>query len=134
MEVIVDTNILVYETVEDSIYHKDVMEKLEKIDVPYLLITNILIEFILVMKKLGLEENFIVNKVLEILEDKRIRLFSIKSVDFKEALKIIGQEKMNTGKINDKIVLALARKNKLPIYTYDKQLKRQAKNLGIGTI
>ncbi|OYT54464.1 MAG: hypothetical protein B6U77_02765 [Candidatus Hecatellales archaeon ex4484_218] len=133
MEVIVDTNILVYETVEDSIYHKDVMEKLEKIDVPYLL-TNILIEFILVMKKLGLEENFIVNKVLEILEDKRIRLFSIKSVDFKEALKIIGQEKMNTGKINDKIVLALARKNKLPIYTYDKQLKRQAKNLGIGTI
>ena len=133
MEVIVDTNILVYETVEDSIYHKDVMEKLEKIDVLYLP-TNILIEFILVMKKLGLEENFIVNKVLEILEDKRIRLFSIKSVDFREALKIIGQEKMNTGKINDKIVLALARKNKLPIYTYDKQLKRQAKNLGIGTI
>ena len=31
MEVIVDTNILVYETVEDSIYHKDMMEKLEKV-------------------------------------------------------------------------------------------------------
>lgn len=52
MEAIVDTNILVYEMVEDSIYHEEVVDRLgrlERVHIP----TNILIEFILVLKKLG---------------------------------------------------------------------------------
>ena len=60
MEAIVDTNVLVYETIEDSMYHEEVVNRLERIDVLYLP-TNVLIEFILVMKKLGLKFEVVVD-------------------------------------------------------------------------
>jgi len=133
MEAIIDTNILVYETIEDSMYHKEVVEKLKDLESLYVP-TNILIEFILVMKRLKLENQIIMRKILEILEDPRINLINIAKMDFKESLKIIIRENKDMKEINDKIILALAKRKNLPIYTYDRQLKQQARKYGVKVL
>ena len=133
MEAIIDTNILVYETIEDSMYHKEVVEKLKDLESLYIP-TNILIEFILVMKKLKLENQIIMRKILEILEDPSTSLINIAKMDFKESLKIIIRENRDMKEINDKIILALAKRKNLPIYTYDRQLKQQARKYGVKVL
>ena len=133
MEAIIDTNILIYETIEDSMYHKEVVEKLKDLESLYIP-TNILIEFILVMKKLKLENEVIMYKISEILEDPSISLISIAKMDFKESLKIIIRENRDMKEINDKIILALAKRKNLPIYTYDRQLKQQARKYGVKVL
>jgi len=133
MEAIIDTNILVYETIEDSMYHKEVVEKLKDLESLYIP-TNILIEFILVMKKLKLENQIIMRKILEILEDPSITLINIAKMDFKESLRIIIRENRDMKEINDKIILALAKRKNLPIYTYDRQLKQQARKYGVKVL
>ena len=133
MEAIIDTNILVYETIEDSMYHKEVVEKLKDLEGLYIP-TNILIEFILVMKKLKLENQIIMRKILEILEDPSITLINIAKMDFKESLRIIIRENRDMKEINDKIILALAKRKNLPIYTYDRQLKQQARKYGVKVL
>jgi len=130
LEAIVDTNVLVYETIEDSMYHEEVVDRLERIDILYLP-TNVMIEFILVMKKLGLTETFIVRKALEILREEKVKLTSIRDVDFREALKMIRQERVDIKRINDKLILAFSKRSRVPIYTYDRQLKTQAQTLGL---
>ena len=133
MEAIIDTNILIYETIEDSMYHKEVVEKLKDLESLYIP-TNILIEFILVMKKLKLENKVIMHKISEILEDPSISLISIAKMDFKESLKIIIRKNRDMKEINDKIILALAKRKNLPIYTYDRQLKQQARKYGVKVL
>ena len=133
MEAIIDTNILIYETIEDSMYHKEVVEKLKDLESLYIP-TNILIEFILVMKKLKLENQIIMRKILEILEDPSITLINIAKMDFKESLRIIIRENRDMKEINDKIILALAKRKNLPIYTYDRQLKQQARKYGVKVL
>ena len=133
MEAIIDTNILVYETIEDSMYHKEVVEKLKDLESLYIP-TNILIEFILVMKRLKLENQIIMRKILEILEDPSITLINIAKMDFKESLRIIIRENRDMKEINDKIILALAKRKNLPIYTYDRWLKQQARKYGVKVL
>ena len=133
MEAIIDTNILVYETIEDSMYHKEVVEKLKDLESLYIP-TNILIEFILVMKKLKLENQIIMRKILEILEDPSITLINIAKMDFKESLRIIIRENRDMKEINDKIILALAKRKNLPIYTYDRWLKQQARKYRVKVL
>jgi len=133
MEAIIDTNVLVYETVEDSLYHEEATKKMGELKTVHLP-TNVLIEFILLMKRLGLSEGFIAKKVLRILEGENFKLVDITSSDFRESLSLIAREGTSVKRINDKMILALARRKGLPILTYDKQLKQQAGELRLKTI
>ncbi|MEM4177462.1 MAG: PIN domain-containing protein [Nitrososphaeria archaeon] len=133
MEVIVDTNVLVYETVEDSIYHEEVVEKLNRFSRIYISF-NILIEFILVLKKLGLDEKFICDKVVELLDRSKIELVNVRKSDIERAIEIIIKEKSSMLRVNDKLVLSLALKLGIPLYTYDKQLKFQAEKFDVNLV
>jgi len=86
------------------------------------------------MKKLKLENQIIMRKILEILEDPSITLINIAKMDFKESLRIIIRENRDMKEINDKIILALAKRKNLPIYTYDRQLKQQARKYGVKVL
>ena len=133
LEALVDTNILVYEMVEDSMHHEEVVSRLGKLERVYIL-TNILIEFILVLKKLGVNDKTIMDKVNEILNCKEMKLLPLKISNFKEAIRIINEEKGSLKRINDKLILSVAKENNTPLYTYDKQLAKQARKQKIKII
>ena len=124
METIIDTNILIYATVEDSIYYGEASGRLNELAKVYIP-TNVMIEYVLVLKKLGVDEEFIIKKVKEIISDEKNKLIGITKRDFEEVLRMMEKEKIDVRRINDEIILSIARRNNLSLYTYDKRLKRQ---------
>ncbi|RLE94839.1 MAG: hypothetical protein DRN04_01990 [Thermoprotei archaeon] len=121
MEFIVDTNVLVYDTIEDSDFHEEVKLLLSKAS--FVLIPSIvLIEYILVLKKLGLSDKFIAKRLNELLEDNKFIIVPIKRKNFKEALKIVKDNGIPFKEFNDKLILSIAKELNLPILTYDKEL------------
>lgn len=133
MESVVDTNILVYETVEDSLYHEEVVKTLQNMTRIYVPV-NILVEFALVLKKLSLDENFICNKIRELLRKGKIELINIRKSDFDKAVEIIANEKLSVLRLNDKLILLSALRIGISLYTYDKQLKSEAIKYGVTLV
>ena len=130
MESVIDTNILVYATVEDSLFHEECLKKLNELSKIYFPPT-VIEEFVLVLRELGISEDFIRKQVKVILEDPKVKVLSLNSKDLKDAIEILGREKVSTRRFNDKLILLSAKKNRLPIYTYDKKLREQSKKMGI---
>ncbi len=133
MEAVVDTNILVYEMVEDSMYHDEVCRRLGKLRLIYIP-TNVLIEFVLVLRKIGVSDSIIYDKLRELLSRRDVRISPLKAADFMKAVKTLSSGGHSSRYINDKLILALAERRRIPIYTYDKQLEKQAVESGVRTI
>ena len=127
MDLVIDTNILIYDFIENSEYHREVKEKTRNklLIVP----TNILIEFILVCKKLGIDDKEIYKKVEEILENCFI--VEIDESLIKEAISICKEHKIDLKEINDIILLSISKKFGCYLYTYDKKLRKIGNKLGV---
>jgi predicted nucleic acid-binding protein len=127
MDLVIDTNILIYDFIENSEYHREVKEKTRNklLIVP----TNILIEFILVCKKLDIDDKEIYKKVEEILENCFI--VEIDESLIKEAISICKEHKIDLKEINDIILLSISKKFGCYLYTYDKKLRKIGNKLGV---
>ena len=66
------------------------------------------------------------DKGSEILNRRDTEIVPLRKSHFKEAIKTISEEDGSLRKINDKILLAIARRTGIQIYTYDRRLKGQA--------
>ncbi len=80
-----DTNVLVYETVEDSEHHAEasrIMEEAEGIYIPLI----VLHEYVWVMLKLSVDPNFISLKLREYYEDPRVKYVQESPEIIQEAL------------------------------------------------
>jgi len=127
MKQLVDTNILVDETLEDSERH-ELATKL--FDEPEIIILPrvVLLEYIWVMlKKVKVPLDFLVEKVSEYYSDARVQFYCETEEDIKSALLIMKKEKAPTSAFNDYLILAIAKNNKTGILTFDSELKEIAK-------
>ena len=98
---VVDTNVLIYDFLENSPFHKASRELLNSLD-KIILLPNILVEFILVSLRLKIDENIIRNKVEEIL--KNSILVRIKKED------VIGAINLNIKEVNDALLVIVAKR------------------------
>jgi len=133
MEYLVDTNILIYEMIEDSQYHDEVVSKLNKLDRVNVSIIS-LIELALVLWRLNIPTKIIINRLYELMIDEKYNIVELEKRDFENALNMIRKEALSISRLNDKIILSTAARNKWGIYTYDKDLKRECKKIGIPTL
>lgn len=133
MEAVIDTNALVYDYVENSEFHVEARKALDGLDrmvVP----TVVLEEFVFVMKRAGLEDSRLGHKVVELLEDRRIETFPILARDIKNAASILLSERATFFRFNDKLVLSAARRRRLPLLTFDRELKSESKRVGVRVL
>ncbi len=78
MEAVIDTNVLIYEFIEDSEYHGTASKVLNKID--NIIIPEIVInEFIYVSSKIGVPFDTIKNKIIEIYNSSQLDVIEIKN-------------------------------------------------------
>ena len=124
---------LVYETIEDSQYHEEVVEKLSGISLVRIP-SNVMVEFVLVLGKLGLSANFISRKVSDVLSEPGVKLEPLTPRDFSFAMNVLAGEKAGVARLNDKLLLAVAKRTGSPIYTYDRRLANQARRYGVKTL
>ncbi len=133
MECIVDTNVLVYETFEDSEFHEEVVKKLSEMELIYVP-GVVILELTIILKRLKYDSSIILDKIREIFNRNRYVVLDIYVDDIIFAIDILSRHGKNVSSLNDKIVLSVAKRLGKPIYTYDKDLKRQCKRLGVPII
>jgi len=130
MQSVIDTNVLIFDAVEDSIYHNQAEGLLERLKT-WLIPTIVLLEFIYVLSKHGIKANIIKELLLQYIEDPRARIIVVNANHILSGLDIIISEDKSLTHINDKAILQTAIKLKAPISTFDRKLRNQAKKHGV---
>jgi len=126
VEAVIDTNVLVYDTMEDSSFHEDVRDKLYRLE-KWIVPSVVLEEFALVLMQLKVKESFIRDKILEILLNEKTEIATLSKQHFIDSIDIISREKVSVNRLNDKLIVSVAKAKKSPIFTYDKEIKKQWK-------
>ena len=126
MEAVIDTNVLVYDTIEDSTYHEDAKKKLSTLK-KWVIPTIVLEEFTIVLLQLKVEKSFIRKKLLEILHDEKVEIVPLTRQYFIDSINIVSKENISFKRLNDKLIVSVAKARKLPIFTYDKEIKKEWK-------
>ncbi|MGB9716865.1 MAG: PIN domain-containing protein [Thermoproteota archaeon] len=124
MEAVIDTNVLVYDTFEDSVYHKDAESRLSNLR-KWVIPTVVLEEFVIVLLQLKIERSFIREKLLELLEDDRVEVVPLSRQNFLDSVGMISRENVSFKRLNDKLIVSVAKARRLPVLTYDKELKKE---------
>ena len=130
MRLLPDTNLLIYEMVEDSLYHKEAVEIYERAS-EILIPSIVLHEFLWVtLKKLEIRKEVIVAKLEEYREDERVKFVEPPFEAYSQAVKALE----NPSEINDLIILFTAKILKCVLGTFDERLKKKAKRFGIEVL
>ncbi len=134
MKLLVDTNVLVYDTVEDSEYHSEASRIID--DALELYIPSIVIhEYIWIMLRyLNLDPLFTLSKVEEYLGDPRTTYLAETITILRRAFKMLVEDKAGSKEINDYIILATAMNYGLTLATFDKALRRRAVKRGVRVL
>ena len=126
-----DTNVLVYETVEDSSHHIEAAELIDSAG-EILVVPIVLHEYMWVMiRKLGVPAGFVAAKISEYLGDPRTRYVAEPLGVINKALGLLEKGYMQPRELNDAIILATAIQYNAVLATFDQRLRRKAKQLGV---
>lgn len=133
MKLLPDTNILVYDTIEDSGRHDEAAKIIDSAS--EILISPIVIhEYIWVMLRLNISPKIISVKVHEYLEDIRARYINESLKVINDALKMFEEDKALLRDINDYIILSLALNTRAVLATFDRGLKTLSLSRGLSVI
>jgi len=131
LRILVDTDVLVYDTVENSPKHLEASSLLDDADRIYLA-SIVMHEFLwLALRKLGLSVDTVKNKVAEYFNDARFFYICENSETFIEAMNLLTRDGAPPTKINDYILLVSAQRLGVALATYDPELREAARRLGI---
>ncbi len=129
MRAVVDTNVLVYDTFEDSVHHERAKELLDDLD-RWVIPTIVIHEYVWVLRSLNVDPDDVRYKVEEYLTHRKTRVVPESRRDVLSALKIVAEEEIALSRYNDKVILSVAERENLALATFDEKLRRQASSRG----
>lgn len=132
-EAVLDTNVLIHAMAEDSPKYKsarDLISSLAKISLPVI----VLYEVVWVLRKLGLGPEEVVEAVEALMANPRVNIVPDEGNFALEAIRRVARERVDLVNFNDKVILMTALSLKLPIATYDHELAKEAKHVGLETV
>ena len=127
---VIDTNVLTYDTFEDSIHHKKATSILDKL-ATWFIPSIVIHEYVWVLRSLDVKIKDIVEKVEEYIYNEKIKLINERKEDILNALYIIHKEGRKMAKYNDKVILSVAMHLNAPIFTFDAKLAKQARKFNV---
>ena len=130
-EAVVDTNVLVYDLIEDSVFHEKAVALLDGLKRP-LLPSVVLEEFLLVLEQLKLDRELIGRKLEELLSLGTV--VPLEREEFRDSLGMVREEGLSFRKFNDKLILSVAKRRKVPVLTFDAELRREGARHGVKVL
>jgi len=133
MKLLPDTNVLIYETVEDSEHHEEacrILDQAKEVFIPSI----ILHEYLWVAPKLGIDMKVVLAKIVEYLEDPRTYYFAEWLDIYRSAIKMLLEDGKSHKELNNYIILAVAHEEGLVLATYDSELKEVATRRNVRVI
>jgi predicted nucleic acid-binding protein len=123
---VVDTNVLIYDTFEDTSYHEDarrILDSLPEWRIPSI----VLVEYIAFLNRIRLGREKILDKLYELVNDPKFSLVDVEKGDVLEALKTVENEKLSTLRLNDMIILSISKRVGENLVTFDRSLKGEVR-------
>jgi len=132
--VLVDTDVLLHDTFEDSEKHAEAAEILDEADRVYL--PSIVVhEYLwLLLTKFKQSPDVVREKLEEYFGDARFIYVSENSEVFLRALEMMREDGADPYMVNDYIILVLAQRLGATLATYDEELKQIARRRRVPTI
>lgn len=129
----IDTNVLVYDTFEDSLYHRNAASLLDELD-RWLIPMIVVYEYVWFLRGLSIDTELAREKVLEYITDEKTSIIKEEISDVKWAFSTLVEEELSLSRFNDKVILAIAARRELPLASYDTKLRAQATKLGVTVL
>ncbi len=131
IRLVVDTDILLHDTFEDSEKHAEASELLDEADRIYMA-SIIVHEYLwLLLTKFKIDYDIVREKLEEYFSDARFIYITENSEVFLKALEWMKEDNSDPTMINDYIILVLAQRLGATLATYDAELKEIARKRGI---
>jgi len=127
MSAVVDTNVLVFDTFEDSDSHREAVEALDALE-DWVIPGIVFHEYVWFMRDQKVEVAETRMKVNEYLMDAKTRFRSVDADDISFAVGNAGR----LGEYNDLLVLSSAKRLGLTLLTFDKGLAARAREFGVN--
>mgnify|MGYP001773005003 CR=1 FL=1 len=128
---VVDTNVIIYDYVEDSDLHsraEEILDSLERWVIPAVVVY----EFVWFLKGMGLEKAL--PDVLGYLSNEKAEVACDCPENLMDAAKMVTAESLSLSGFKDMVILSHAIRGKLPLATFDKKLTKVAKRYGVDVI
>lgn len=133
MRAVVDTNVLIYDTFEDSIYHeeaKNILNSLKEWIIP----TIVLHEYVWALKSLKIDVKTVLEKVEEYVYHVKTKTVYETQDDVIYSLKTILHDRLSLLRYNDMVILSIAIRLRTPLATFDKKLRTQAEKTNVKVL
>ena len=130
---VIDTNVLIYDLFEDSVYHDEASELLDTLSL-WVIPSIVIHELVWFLKGLNIDRQLAINALSQYVKHHKTRIVSIKGDDITSALDIIKQEGISLSRYNDKLILAITFRLRIPLASFDERLRREAMKRGITII
>ncbi|MEA2090679.1 MAG: PIN domain-containing protein [Thermoproteota archaeon] len=129
MSAVVDTNVLIFDTFEDSEFHTEAMNLLDSLE-RWILPSVVFHEYVWFMKGEKLDLSFSQEKVTEYLTHAKTNPVHIQVDDILFSTDRIKEYR----DYNDFLILSAAKRMGHPLLTFDERLKKQANQHGVRTL
>ncbi len=133
MTIVLDTNVLVYDTIENSLQHSIASEIINESENPIINSISI-IEFGFVLPRYGINNDNVNIKLEELLHGDYFVVSWISESMLEKTSKFIVENKLSFRDLNDWIIAYDAFSRNAPLATFDKALSRKCKKIGIEII
>ncbi|WP_258084527.1 PIN domain-containing protein [Thermococcus thermotolerans] len=132
MRGVIDTNVLIYDTFEDSEFHGEAERILESLDAWYVP-TIVLQEFAWFFRNEGFSADETWEVLRGYLDDPRFRGLNDDSQIVKKAFEILKVEKLSLSRFNDAMILVHA-VEKGVLVTFDSKFRKLAERRGVKVL
>ncbi len=133
MTILVDTNVLVYDAIENSPHHDNASNLIDKSDDPLINSLSI-IELGFVLPRYGLDNGSVRMKLEELLHSDYFTVSWLSIGMLEGASTFIAENGLTYRDFNDWIIAFDAHSRNIPLVTFDKTLSKKCKNLGVQVI
>ncbi len=132
MHGVIDTNVLIYDTFEDTEFHSEAENVLESLDRWYVP-AIVMQEYVWFFKNNGFSAKDALESLRGYTEDPRFRGLSESPETIENALNLLVGEKISLSRFNDVVVLLHALERGT-LATFDRKLRNLAKRKGIKVL
>ena len=133
MTILVDTNVLVYDAIENSPHHDNASKLIDNSGDPLINSLSI-IELGFVLPRYGLDNESVRMKLEELLHSDYFTVSWLSIGMLEGASTFIAENGLTYRDFNDWIIAFDAHSRNIPLVTFDKTLSKKCKNLGVQVI
>ncbi|QKR00734.1 PIN domain-containing protein [Metallosphaera tengchongensis] len=130
MKVLVDTNVIIFDLIEDSQFHREAEELLDTADT-WVIPSIVIHELVWFLRANNIED---LEHVSAYLEDPKAEVVCDDYEVIRKTFEIMTRERLSLSRYNDVVILAHAILKRLPLATFDKRLSSLAKKYGITSV